>query len=573
MTRLLYIFLLSLFSIQGHGQDKTYKFSANLANPRIEVGDFGALELKAIGGEPGDPPRSIEVPGLSITYTGSQFHQDHEVIQGRVTTTLTYTYYYTIQGTRVGDYTIPGVEVPIRGESVKSNPVKVSIVKPAVQKVTPTGTRFATLAVPEGNLYVNQIFPVDATVYVKGRNSINTVSGASLKQEGLVIKRFDRVNLGAEELSGTVYSTAKLPTSLFALKEGDHRIGPATFNVKIYENTRFFAKIETRVVHSDSLRINVLPLPKGAPYGFSGGVGAFEMDLKATPVNLKVGDPIALEFTIIGDGNFQTLGAPFIKEYDPKVWKVYEPKKNLQVRTDKGEWINPSGDVFAERALFSQVLIPLQEVDKIPEFELNFFDPKVGQYIRRTTLATPITVSPDSGGMSTIPEVPVRATGGDFVSSPVLIPEVRFPDILHIRKDQPGWKPYSASSSPGFLLRFTNGLLGLAFVAFLGLGVFRKMKSKRVALRTKETAVTFRQAQSQVRPGMEREDFFHAALEAFSLWEIENPDSPAEIRSMVSGFKDQCETALYSDKHVEGGIIKTAEAAEILKVLRKLPSS
>lgn len=566
----IYLFILLVMSVsQGVSQEAQYTLSANLGNPRITQGDVGALELSAVGGEPDTVPRSIDVPGLSITYTGSQFHQDQTVEKGQIKMTLTYTYYYTIQGTKIGDYVIPPVTTNIRGQSVTSNSVKVSIVKSKLQDITPTGNRFARLDIPEGNLYENQIFPIDATIYVAGRNSINGVSEPSLKHESFVIKRFSELDLGAVDLKGTVYSTAKLPTTMFALREGDHRLGPAKFNVKIYENSRvsvpsFFTQLQIRTIETDTVRVNILPLPSGAPLSFTGGVGAFEMESSATPLELKVGDPISMDFTITGTGNFETLGAPIVRDLDPEVWKTYEAKKDIQIESD---------GISSGRSVFTQVLIPLKEVSEIPAFELSYFDPKVEQYIKRRTIPTPIKVAPDNAPLMSPVTSSNQNGAGNFPTSAASIPVAQFPDILHIRRAPPKWKPYTANIQTGTLLGITNSIIGIGFAGLLGFGFFKKLKQYRAEKNTEVKALTFREAAHKVRPGVDRDDFYHYALEAFTIWENENPKAPADLLKLIGDLKRKCETALYSsDVDTSSKPISALAANEFIKVLKKLPS-
>ena len=51
-------------------------------------------------------------------------------------------------------------------------------------------------------------------------------------------------------------------------------------------------------------------LPKeGKPSDFSGAIGKFSLDLQADPLKVNIGDPIALRFTISGNGGFEFIDA------------------------------------------------------------------------------------------------------------------------------------------------------------------------------------------------------------------------------------------------------------------------
>lgn len=563
------LLLSAVVSMTVAQEESRYSLSASLANPRIAVGEVGALELKAIGGEPDSFPRSIDVPGLRVTYTGSQFHEDSTVTNNQIRLRLVYTYYYTIEALAEGEYTIPSISTTIKGEPVASDPLEIRVGKSDTGSVSPTGSKFARLTVPEQDLYVNQLFPVDANIYVLGRNSINGVSDAELTHESFVIRRFEQLDIGAVELRGDVYSTARLPTRLFALKAGDHRLGPAEFKVKLYEsNTRFpslFTQLKVRSVNSDAVRLTVLPLPAGAPESFSGGVGAFEMESTVSPRNLKVGDPISLEFEVFGAGNLETMGAPIIPGLDSKIWKTYDAKKDVKKDSDG---INPG------RVLFSQILIPLREVDEIPSFELTFFDPEHRQYVTRRSLPTQITVTPDNG--------PPPRMGGDqagftrqesgFSAAPAVSPTAQYPDILHIRPGIPRFTPYSGTGT-GVFLAITNSLLAILFLGLAGFGVRRRLMARSAGRRIAPKPQAFRDVAPSVKGGLNRGDFFQRALHAFTLFEEENREASGDICDLVASLKGRCEEALYSGGQQKlDEPVTSEESREIIKVVRKLAS-
>lgn len=561
------VVVFALVSIGSAQEEDRYSLAASLANPRISVGQVGALELKAVGGEPDSFPRSIDVPGLRVTYTGSHFHEDSTVTNNQISMRLVYTYYYTIEALAEGEYTIPSVTTTIKGVQVASAPLSVQVGKSDTTSVNPTGSKFARLTVPEEELYVNQLFPVDANIYVLGRNSINGVSDAELTHESFVIRRFEQLDIGAVELRGDVYSTARLPTRLFALKAGDHRLGPAEFKVKLYEsNTRFpslFTQLKIRSVKSDTVRLKILPLPAGAPESFSGGVGAFEMESTVSPRDLKVGDPISLEFEVFGAGNLETMGEPIIPGLDRKIWKTYDAKKDVKNDSDG---INPG------RVLFSQVLIPLQEVDEIPSFELTFFDPEHRQYVTRRTLPTQITVVPDNGPAPRIDGEQVGFTGREssYSIAPAVSPEAQYPDILHILPGIPRFTPYSGNS-PGVFLAITNSVLAILFLGLAGFGVRRSLQARNAEKMFDPKPQAFRDVAPSVKGGLNRGDFFHRALQAFTLFEEENRGAPGDVKEMVATLKGNCEEALYSggQQKLEEPVT-SEESREIIKVVRKL---
>ena len=57
-------------------------------------------------------------------------------------------------------------------------------------------------------------------------------------------------------------------------------------------------------VRSNSLQLDVQPLPQPAPEGFSGAVGQFELKSTLAPAQLKTGEPVTWTLTLSGTGNW-----------------------------------------------------------------------------------------------------------------------------------------------------------------------------------------------------------------------------------------------------------------------------
>ncbi len=579
-TTLLLGAFIALLSAPLHAQQPKYSFSANVVNPRITVGEWGAVEFRAIGGEPDEQmPQRIAVQGLDVVYTSSQFFQNTKIINGQLSRELTYTYYYKVVGQTPGTYEIPAIPVSIRGNKVTSQPVKVVVSDQKASPINPTSSRFAQLELPDTPIYEKQIFPIDATIYVAGHNAINKVVGAELKHESFVIKRFERMETAGVELQGNVFSTAKLPTTMYSLKAGKHKLGPGQFSVRVYEQSRSFLGMFTkeRTVASNIVDLEVLPLPSGAPQSFTGGVGQFQMQASATPTELKVGDPISVEFAVTGIGNFETMNAPVVSGLDPKVWKTYKSKKVLDKESD---------GINTGRTLFTQVLIPLEVVDRLPTFELSYFDPESAKYVTHQSPETRLTVQPDAaptlinpgmasttaGGTPTQPSAPgpIGAFPTAAATGPI-VPMAQFSDVMHIRKGAPNLKAYSAQTRPWLAIGIVNGLVGAGIVALGSFLVVGKVRERRLAKNITEKPLTYREASRLVKPGLSKDEFYQLTNQAFDTWVKENPDASTEQKDFIATLKSKCEDALYSNSADSSDqTISSAEADEYIAVLKKL---
>jgi len=162
------------------------------------------------------------------------------------------------------------------------------------------------------------------------------------------------------------------------------------FNDDIFND--FFGRYEAYPLElkSTELPITVLPLPQeGKPEGFDGALGNFQLNVEATPLEVKAGDPITLKMTIKGEGNFDSVKAPLLQSKDG--FKVYDP----QVKQNENEKI------------FEQVLIPESEkVTYIPQINFSFFNTRTGQYQVLTHEPIPITVGKAEESQQKLIELP-----------------------------------------------------------------------------------------------------------------------------------------------------------------------
>ena len=178
------------------------------------------------------------------------------------------------------------------------------------------------------------------------------------------------------------------------------------------------------------------PLPtEGQPADFSGAIGNFALNLQADPLSVKTGEPIAMRFTVTGNGSFEFLESP--KPTSTSGWKFYEPTKlDLQ----RGEPGKPS------QLIFSQNIVPEQKHDQLPSFRLTVFDSKKEQYVTLITDKIPLKIEEVAirSGLSN-KETPSNLNSSNIPAAP---PESAMSDILMMGNTiTPKW---SIASTPAW---------------------------------------------------------------------------------------------------------------------------
>ena len=197
---------------------------------------------------------------------------------------------------------------------------------------------------------------------------------------------------GQTRIDGERFASLSFATMLLPEHPGQLHIGSATVvfeGVAGYRSVRdYFGRTARQpvrqrfVVPSNELRLTVKALPEqGRPAEFSGLVGRFEIAARATPLEVKVGDPMELSVTITGSGDLRRLLAP-----------------DLTRTSSLGEF-RVSADspptLAAEQATIRHTLRALHHaVAEIPAVRISVFDADSGRYVELASEPIPITVHP-----------------------------------------------------------------------------------------------------------------------------------------------------------------------------------
>mgnify|MGYP000909759320 CR=1 FL=1 len=546
--------------------------TVNVLRDRIGIGEIGQLFIKLRNAEATLPER-IDATGLEILFSGQQ--SSVNIVNGAQSVETTY--FYRFRGNEPGTYTIPEFEIRLRtrqGESVaKTRPLVVTIAENELSDSALDATKpyFGKLELKRDTFYVNELVPFTLTAYARGRNAINDVVSASLEHESFVIKGFREVRTDGAEVGNSYYSSAVIPSHLFALKPGSHRLGPAEIAVRVIDSgsgfgglSSFFQRTATREMVTNTVNLTVKALPSDAPASFTGGVGSFELTAQPSTTSLGIGDPLTIEFEVSGIGNLRTMGAPVFTVPPTGIWKTYDARKKLEDDED-------SDGFRAGKVRFSQVLIPEARTETIPEFQLSYFDPAKEQYVTLKAGPFPVTISQSSSPSSSAsPAITFPAGGGDAAPA-ARRPEPAFADVLHIRTTPPRWIAADGIGKTRASFWIVQALLSAAFCTVAGFGATRWFAALKRRRLTPVPEISFSRAVKRLpRPGSSRREFFHAVAEALDAWRREHPAPPPRIVEALDRLSARCDTVLYSGQGGTDAPVSAAEAEECAKFLHHL---
>lgn len=329
---------------------------------------------------------------------------------------------YLVEATRTGSFTIPPIELRNNSGSHMTQAItfEVTAAQSAVRQTQPqsgTGAQtrlgsgdadsvaFLRLTSIKEKSYSGEVVPIQIKVYFRDGIQVNLNSLPRLKGEGFVLEELSHKPEQTKEIiHNTRYTVLTWDSSLSGIKEGEHTVSfeiEATLLLRQQRrrpagsrmNTPFggsffddffggYREKEVKIA-SPAQTLSVLALPmEGRPQGFAGAIGEFELDVKASPLELSLGDPVTLNMVVSGEGNFDRVTAP---QMDGRVkgWKSY---------TASSEFVE-EGRGSRGRKLFEQALVLKDAgVTEIPAMQFSYFDPATASYKSLHSASIPIQV-------------------------------------------------------------------------------------------------------------------------------------------------------------------------------------
>ena len=552
-----------------------------LHSRKIAIGEKGIFAILVNNGTLSEIPKAIKADGLTIEYQGQ--NTNLSVVNnsaGQSIRTNQTQYYFKVSGETEGTFTIPPLTLDVRSKAYTTQAAELIIFKRKAGDLTLDASKpyFLRLTSPKTSIYVNEIVPLELTAFVRGRNSIDDIDPPSLKNEDMIIKPFQR-NLTQENLTldGYDFSVVKIQGSAFPLQSGEQVLQQASLNCRFIDRSArsgggfrsFFANLQSRTLQSNSLTFSVKPLPKeGKPATFSGAVGQFDMEIKASPRKLQIGDPISIDITIEGVGNFDRLAAPTFLIKNPDKWRTYEARKII----DPNE---QSDGVVSGKCNFSQIVIPLSETSELPSFEISYFNPETEQYESRQSLPIPLDISADTRAAPTAGATGVngQSSGVTSFASP---PVPNFNDILYIMKGAPHFRSIQASLHHRPLFWFIQLIPLILLSWILGIALIRFAKSRGFGAEKKESHADYEQLHSQVKGSASaRAGYYKKIEECLTAWQQQTKQplnsQPNTIAVGYNALNSRCQWILYgapaTDRNAPPTDRETTEANQILSQL------
>jgi hypothetical protein len=379
----------------------------------VEINGNLALRVTVSGDSASVPePKLPNMQNFNVYSSGRS--QSISIINGRITTSVSFTYILTPRF--LGAQTIPAISVSNGKERAVAPEIKVTVTKAAQQQAQQPAAGKQRPQQGKAAKAGEQVFiraEADRKAAYPGEQinlSIKFYTSVPLTSnpqyvpppfKNLIAEDLPPVRNGEVEVNGTRYSYSEIKTALFALTPGPAEISPATviaqipsdeavdpFDPNFFQNFMAMsgAQGKSKELSTDPIRLDIKPLPAGAPEGFAGAVGSYTAAAYADRSDAKAGEAVNFSITVTGSGNLKAVTAP--KLPDLPDFKVFDTMSSLDIKKE--------GDVISGKKTFTYILVPRVEGRKtVPPVKFSFFDSKAGAY--RTIQTDAVTLQVEKG--------------------------------------------------------------------------------------------------------------------------------------------------------------------------------
>lgn len=331
----IHLSLLILFwGLIAQAQDP--KVSIEASSTEVSLGQQFDIVLKSTISGSGEIelPASFEVIQV---YRGS----NATILNGKRTQEISR--YYTIRPLKEGSFTIPAVKWNISGGGVtKSNSLKINVRKPGSTSGAQNSSytsHYVELRSSKKQVYAGEPFHIKAVAYARTDIYDQAYKPADLPD---FIVRTPLHAAGTdfpikqETKDGVLWNTKLVFEEILVPNQsGTVNIEPIQVSLGVVKD---IFSIRYLNLFTNELNIKVLPLPTGAPEGFTGVIGAFEIESKNNIKDnkLNVGEVFTFSVRVSGVGNFRAV-KPFELRLPDGLVLYGDPKVDNQVlETEQG---------------------------------------------------------------------------------------------------------------------------------------------------------------------------------------------------------------------------------------------
>jgi hypothetical protein len=380
----LLLLVIATFSLSAFGAE----VSMTVNPPIVSLDEAALVSIVVRKAKKPSIPVLPRIDGL--VFSGASKSSQHSWVNGKTDRSTTYT--LRVHPQKTGEFVIGPFNYKVDGETKQlTGKLKVVATSGEVSAAQSwSDVTFARITANRQQVYVQEPFELTLSIY--SRTDIQLARNVNLQglpETGLSESAWKEVQNGdRKKIDGVLYNVRQFKTPLRAIGSGTFKFAPlVTVQVVAPQQQQqrrdLFGRVQTLPVELavEDLVVNVLPLPTlGKPDGFSGAVGRFQFEVTADPKEVNPGDPITLQMTIVGEGNYDRIQPPTLPVDAP--FRLF------------GDTTRQQGN---NGVRFEQVISPRDAtLTEIPPIGFSYFDSQSKTYRTIRSPAIPITVNASS---------------------------------------------------------------------------------------------------------------------------------------------------------------------------------
>ena len=327
-------------------------------------------------------------------------------------------YRYVVSTARPGTYVIPSFVARLGSQTIRSQPLRVTVVPPELSDGPAIVTRaaidhdravhFRALALPD-TVYVGEQVTYQAAAFledsVQGRLRRNPEFFPPEMRAMLAYDLpFVRGYLPRRARSNRCYEVPVFQRAIFPLMPGRHVIPPAQLVYTLPRSHSFFSREESHELRTDSVTVVAVEPPVAdRPADFTGAVGSFTVSARVDTTESRVGVPLVLTVRVEGTGNVKLLPRPALAI----PWGGVVPS---------GERVEVTGEttIVGGAKEFDWVLTPHQPgALTVPSVRYAHFDPRRDAYVEARSAPVPLAIAQGAiaaldTAAAAVPPMPIR---------------------------------------------------------------------------------------------------------------------------------------------------------------------
>ena len=342
-------------------------------------------------------PAAPTVDGLRLINQSSSTESRTSIVNLKYERSVVYNYLFYYKPTRTGRIIIPQTRVTVKNTVYHSQAISVEVLAggsstPPSDPYDPFGL-YEDTPLPEGESFVmaipevKNVFvgePVIVAYYLYTTQEVRSLNlteekdfegyGKSIYEQPQNLD-FERISFRSQSFKRSLLKKMVLYPHLAKQIQVPQLVGSIRYLRYGFQNRGF---------RSEPAYIQVKELPPGAPKGYTGAVGMFNLSQRLSEESLKLGEAVVLTIQINGKGNFNQFTAP--KYQSTPAFQISTPKIKDQL----------TAGIKGVRLLQYTIIPKVKGEIKLPAFKFSWLDSQSGKYMSFSTKEQTLNVKPGS---------------------------------------------------------------------------------------------------------------------------------------------------------------------------------